>query len=69
MLFNILYGKDNVPSSIVSVFYTLFYNVKRQFALMFLAFPFLLYIFYKLFALWAAALIETRIDGVLIWVY
>ena len=47
---------------------TLVDDVERQFTNMFLAFPLFFYIFNEFLALWTAALVETWVDIVFVWI-
>ena len=55
--------------SLVAMSLGLSYDIKRQLTHMRLMLPLLLYIFDEFLALRTATLIETRIDGVLIWIH
>ena len=62
------YGIDG-SHSLVAVSLGLSYNIEWQLTHMRLMLPLLLYIFDEFLALRTATLIETRIDGVLIWIH
>ena len=62
------YGIDS-SHSLVAVSLGLSYDIEWQLTHMRLMLPLLLYVFDEFLTLWTTTLIETRIDGVLIWIH